>query len=163
MSASKGINVTTLIAHLDKQIVLLDGCLKEIVGAQNEDLPLLGRTSRAAVLMAGLLENYYTCAETTFVRISQFFENDLPARRWHTELLSRMTLEIRPLRPRVISDVTHADLEELKRFRHFRRYYFGTAYDWDRIDALIIRALRVHSNLIAELHEFVVFLRELNI
>jgi len=33
---------------------------------------------------AGLLENYYTCAETIFVRISQFFENSLSKERWHS-------------------------------------------------------------------------------
>ena len=51
MSANKGIIVSTLIAHIEKQIVLLDGCREEIDGAKNEDVPKFGRTSRAAVLM----------------------------------------------------------------------------------------------------------------
>ena len=46
-------------------------------------------------------------------------------------------LEIVPIRPRVISQPVKEDLAELMRFRHFRRYYFGTAYDWERLDALL--------------------------
>ena len=153
--------VDGLTAHVDKYIRLLDQSFLEIAEAQEKDLPLLGRTSRAAVLVAGLLENYYTCAETVFVRVSQFFENHLTPDRWHRDLLERMTLQIGTTRPRLLSDGTYRDLLELMRFRHFKRYYFGTAYDWDRLDELLLRVKRTHGALIEELREFRGFLEDL--
>ena len=34
----------------------------------------------------------------------------------------------------MISDATCAALSELRRFRHFKRYYFSFDYDWDRLE-----------------------------
>lgn len=150
--------VDSLVAHIDKYLKLLDESFKEIIAAQEEDLPVLGRTNRAGVLMAGLLENYYTCAETVFVRVSQFFENNLTQDRWHKDLLERMTLQIEKTRPRLLSESTYRDLLELMRFRHFKRYYFGSDYDWDRLDELLLRVKRCHGLLSEELREFRNFL-----
>ncbi len=151
----------TLIAYIDKHQRLLAECLAQLQTARTEDISLLGRTPRAAVMLAGLIENYYTCGETLFVRISQFFENNLPAERWHRELLERMTLEIGSARPRVISDESFNDLLEVMRFRHFKRYYFGTSYDWARVDALLSRIDRLADRLPEELGAFKVFLQKI--
>lgn len=149
-------------AHITKHLALLADTYGEIKQALDEDVPKLGRTSRAAVMIAGLIENYYTGAETIFVRISQYFENNLAPDRWHRELLDRMRLEIPAMRPAVLSDSTYNDLVEIMRFRHFNRYYFGTAYDWERIDALLTRIHRVAVQLPAELQNFLEFLRQLD-
>lgn len=163
MSASpERIELAHLEAHIMKHLVLLSDTATEIKLALKEDLPKLGKTPRAAVMIAGLIENYYTCAETIFVRISQYFENHLPADRWHRELLDRMRLEIQAMRPCVLSDAVFEDLLELMCFRHFKRYYFGTAYDWERIDALLIRVERLVVKLPAELQTFLCFIKALN-
>ena len=57
-----------------------------------------------AIVVADILVNYYTCLETIFVRISQFFENDLSQEKWHRDLLQKMTLQIDDIREAVISD-----------------------------------------------------------
>jgi hypothetical protein len=155
-------DVSALVAHVEKHLRLLDEALGEIITAEKTDIPLLGKTPRAGVLMAGLLENYYTCAETIFFRVSQFFENSLSVDRWHKDLLEKMTLEIEAVRPRLISDTTFHDLRELMRFRHFKRYYFGTAYDWVRLEELLLRCKRTHSSLIDQIRSFVEFLRILD-
>lgn len=153
--------IVHLDAHINKHIVLLAEASMEITAACSDDLPKLGRTPRAAVMVAGLIENYYTYAETVFVRISQFFGNHLPPDRWHRELLERMCLDIPETRPRVLSDATFNDLLELMRFRHFKRYYFGTAYDWERIDSLLRRIERLSDHLPSELQAFRTFLYQL--
>ena len=152
--------VSDLKAHIHKHIKLLEEVLREIESAQSDDIPKLGKTSRAAVLMAGLLENYYTCVETIFIRISQVFENNLSADRWHRDLLERMTLD-KDIRPRVISDPVHRDLLELMRFRHFKRYYFGSAYDWTRLEELLLRVTRCHSLLLDDIAAFLCFIDDL--
>jgi len=47
------------------------------------------------------------------------------------------------------------------RFRHFKRYYFGTAYDWERIDALLRRIERLAVQFPEDLETFLSFLRKL--
>lgn len=160
MSESSPVDaLAALIAHIEKHQRLLDEAFAEITAAEKSDIPLLGKTPRSGVLMAGLLENYYTCTETVFLRISQFFENSLSVDRWHGDLLEKMTLELESVRPRLISDRTFQDLRELMRFRHFKRYYFGTAYDWVRLDELLSRLKRTHPLLIKEIRSFIKFLR----
>lgn len=147
-----------LEAHIKKHLGLLADTVAEIQAAVEVDLIKLGKSPRSAVMIAGLIENYYTCAETIFVRISQYFENNLSQERWHRELLERMRLEIPGVRPCVLSDSTFENLVELMRFRHFKRYYFGTAYDWERIEALLTRVERLAVHLPKELGAFMQFL-----
>jgi len=91
---------------------------------------------RNAITLSEIFVNYYTCLETIFFRISTFFENNLPKDRWHAELLLKMKLSINGIRQAVISDQTYHILDEFRRFRHFKRYYFQFLYDWDKLDFL---------------------------
>ncbi len=45
----------------------------------------------------GVLENY-------FLRVSKYFENDLPSERWHAALAEKMRLDIPGVRPPVLTD-----------------------------------------------------------
>jgi hypothetical protein len=90
----------------------------------------------AAIVIADILVNYYTCVETIFLRISQFFENNLSAEKWHQDLLDKMVLELNPIRERVIGNDVYYLLRELLKFRHFKRYYFQIDYDWDKLEYL---------------------------
>ena len=129
----------------------LHGYLSEFA---SDRLPAMGKNADSAFIVAGALENYYTAVETLFVRISQGFENDLPANRWHAELLHKMTITVPETRPRVILDATAAHLTELMRFRHFRRYYFGLDFDWRRLDALVAVFHDAHTALVSDLERF---------
>ena len=64
-----------LKASIRKNLGTLERQVESLQAALDRDLALLGRTQNAALIVAGLLENYYTCLETAFLRISQFFEN----------------------------------------------------------------------------------------
>ena len=120
------------------------------------------KTTDEAMITAQSLTNYYTCLETLFFRISQFFENGLESERWHQSLLSKMVLEIPDCRPRVISDVTHQALSELLKFRHFTRYYFELNYDWDKLHFLIKKFNEVHVVVRKEIQDFDAWLIELS-
>ena len=127
--------------------------------AMENEIEQLGKTSTSALIIAGLLENYYTCLETVFVRISQFFENSLDPGRWHSDLLDRMTLEISGVRVAAVSKENFSSLFELLKFRHFRRYYFDLEYDWDRLEFLIKKLDKAHPVVVQDLERFVDFLR----
>ncbi|MBN1765569.1 MAG: hypothetical protein JW860_09955, partial [Sedimentisphaerales bacterium] len=124
-------SIKILIAQIERHRGILDEIFEELGKALKEDVPTLGRTKRTALMTASIVESYYTCAETIFLRISQFFENNLQEGRWHRDLLEKMTLQVPDIRPRVVSEPVHEDLAELLRFRHFKRYYLGFAYDWE--------------------------------
>ncbi|MCU0646164.1 MAG: hypothetical protein MUC94_18140 [bacterium] len=87
-----------------------------------------------AIVISDLVCSYYTCLETIFLRISQFFENDLAKEKWHQDLLQKMCLQIEGVRNAVIQNETFMNLVELLKFRHFKRYYFELEYDWDKLD-----------------------------
>ena len=119
------------------------------------------KTTDEAMITDQSLTNYYTCLETLFLRISQFFENGLESEHWHQSLLGKMVLEIPECRPRVLSDKTHQALFELLKFRHFTRYYFELNYDWDKLHFLIKKFNEVHLVVRKEIEDFDAWLIEL--
>ena len=127
--------------------------------ALEDEIEQLGKTSTSALIVAGYLENYYTCLETVFVRISQFFENSLDPARWHSDLLQNMTLEIPGVRTSAVSKDNFPALFELLKFRHFKRYYFDLEYDWDRLDFLVAKLRKAHPIVVQDLERFTEFLR----
>ena len=54
------------------------------------DFKLLGRKNTSAIVISEFMVDFYTCLETCFLRISQFFENNLSADRWHADLLEKI-------------------------------------------------------------------------
>lgn len=126
-----------------------------------EDLPLLGRKKSSAVVIAEVMIDFYTCLETLFVKISQFFKNNLQKDKWHTDLLHKMTLEIEGTRKPVISDETYVILMEFMKFRHFKRYYYELDYDWDKLAFLEKKYKQVKPLLERDVKTFLKFLEEL--
>lgn len=121
------------------------------------------RDLRDAVLLAELMCNTYTCIETVLLRISRLFENTLDPQQWHKELLQRMRLEIPRIRKAVLSPRSYQLLDELRRFRHFRRYYYDFDYDWTRLDYLKGIYEQLFPLIQQELREYAVFLDECSI
>ena len=119
-----GRNELALIGEIEKTVSLLEEVRSFYVGIQQNELQQLGKTRATALIVAQVLENYYTCLETLFLRISQYFENSLLKNKWHSDLLDKMILDIEGIRPPVVSSKTYKNLRELMRFRHFKRYYF---------------------------------------
>ena len=93
--------------------------------------------------------------------MSRFFENRLSAEKWHQDLLDKMVLEVPGVRPAVVSRQTYEILRELIRFRHFRRYYYEQAYDWDRLELLRKKLERLFPLLDGDLARFSSFLSAL--
>jgi len=135
--------------------------LEALRQVENHDIERIGKTTTTAVAVAGLIENSYTAVETVLFRIAQNFGNNLDASRWHTDLLRRMTIPVPNVRPAVVGEATYAKLDELMRFRHFKRYYFNLDYDWSRLEYLMSVVHTTIPTITAELSEFDRFLTEL--
>ncbi len=118
------------------------------------------RDLRDAVLLADILCNTYTCVETVLFRISRMFENHLDSQQWHKELLRKMRIEIPGIRKAVLSRESYQLLDELRRFRHFKRYYYDFEYDWSRLDYLRVIYERLAPLIQNELENYLNFLQE---
>lgn len=119
------------------------------------------RSVENAIIVSDVMVSFYTCLETAFLRISQFFENALDDARWHEQLLRAMTWTVPGVRERVISDTTCAALSELRRFRHFKRYYFAFDYDWERLDLVRSKYLACRGEVRAELDAYAAYVERL--
>ena len=154
-------DVALLLGQISKSESVLKRITEEYDAFLETDFKLLGRKSTSAIVIAEYLVDYYTCLETLFFRVSQFFENNLRKERWHADLLERMTLQVEGVREPVISDQTLAILSELMKFRNFRRYYFELNYDWDKPGYLQKKYAEVRELIPAELTIFKAFVRKL--
>ena len=57
--------------------------------------------------------------------------------RQRESLLDRLRVEIRDVRPRVLSEPSLERLDELRRFRRFKRYYYRIDHDPDKLAFLV--------------------------
>jgi len=153
--------IRTLISELEKGRAVLVKIVSFYDRYLAETQNVRARTTEQAIVVADILVSYYTCLETVFLRISQFFENDLQPEKWHQDLLHKMSLNIEGVRDSVISDESAALLSELLKFRHFKRYYFEFDYDWDRIDFVRKMFDRLRPGVDAGMDSFTGFLRRL--
>lgn len=154
--------VTDLIAEIDGWQTASATLIGTIEAAEQAGIGSLGRTDFMGVAIAGLVENYYTAVETVLFRISQQFGNHLEPTRWHSDLLRRMNMSITDTRPVVLSGTTVSKLDELMRFRHFKRYYFQLEWDWSRLDHMVATVRALQPMLVDELLTFRAFLQSLN-
>ena len=154
-------DVTSLIDEITKALELLDNNRAYYQEFLKTDFSLLGRKNSSAIILSEIITDYYTCLETLFLRISQFFENDLSKTKWHTDLLRKMTLKITDTRLPVISDDTHSVALDILRFRHFRRYYYEFNYDWDRVEYMQKQYEKLDIMIRRDLKSFVEFLNKL--
>jgi len=85
----------------------------------------------------GLLHDFYTGLEICFTQIAPSDRGASPGgQRWHRELLHSMTLDLRDLRPPVITPESERALLTYLKFRHIYRHMYGFRLDWARVREL---------------------------
>lgn len=104
---------------------------------------------------AYLLHNIYNALENTFEQISRSFENHVKdVSKWHKELLGKMFLEIRGIRPAVFPQELRGILNELRGFRHVFRHSYDFEIDPKKLQIVIEDFLAKQGNLVDALTEF---------
>ncbi len=153
--------ISSLIAEIHKTLSILEKIEKYYKEFKQNEFINFGKNRTTAIVMAEIFVNYYTCMETLFLKISQFFENDLQKDKWHSDLLNKMTLEIPEIRNAVISEKTFHILQEFLRFRHFKRYYVEFEYDWDKLEFLEKKFDELKPLIHSELDDYNNFLKSI--
>lgn len=83
------------------------------------------------------MHNIYNAFENCFTQISLSFENHVRDKtRWHRELLDKMFLDIKSLRPAVLPEEVRSILGDLVGFRHLFRHAYDFKLDKDKTVAL---------------------------
>jgi len=152
--------IKELIGEIQKSRLMLEKIDAFYRDFKENDFRILGKKRTTGIVLAEIVTDFYTCLETLFLRISQFFENSLKPDKWHSDLLRKMTINIQGVRKAVISDQTYPILLELMKFRHFKRYYFEFDYDWDKLEFLEKKYNDVRYFLNMDLDEFEAFLEQ---
>ena len=147
-----------LVGEIKESLVVLDHINGLYASYSQVFTTIDQRDLRDAVLLADILCNTYTCIETILFRISRVFENHLDPNQWHKELLRKMHIDVPNIRQAVISRDSYQLLDELRRFRHFKRYYYDFDYDWYRLDYLRLIYEKLLPLIKNELHNYTNFL-----
>jgi hypothetical protein len=72
------------------------------------------------------IHSFYSGLERVFEKIASAVDRSLPQGiNWHKELLNQMALEIPNVRPAVISEKTHKQLDNYRGFRHVVRNVYS--------------------------------------
>ena len=152
--------IAALAAELDAALPVLDR-INRFYDQFHQQETARRQSTENAIIVSDVFVSFYTCLETVFLRISQLFENALDSSRWHEQLLRAMTWTVPDIRERVISDATCAALSELRRFRHFKRYYFSFDYDWERLELVRAKYLACRTPAGTELAAYSAYLQRL--
>jgi hypothetical protein len=143
-----------LIGELETGIQAAEKIYANYSAFKSEVLLNQGKNQWSAMIVTKLISDYYTCAESIFLGISQAFENHLEPSRWHSELLHKMTVAVPELRPKLFDTASISAFRELLAFRHFARYYFEMAYDWQKLDFLMVQLEKAHADLMEAVAHF---------
>lgn len=119
----------------------------------------LEREPERGIVVGYYLHVLYGLFESLLQRVALLFENEIgDGARWHAELLHRMTLEIKEIRPPVISRRTYECLDELRKFRHLFRNSYLLRFDPRRLEIVIEKSRALQSLYQDDLRRFLAFL-----
>lgn len=111
--------------------------------------------SKMSRLRGSILHDFYNACERIFKWIARDINGDFnPTEQWHKELLFRMTIEVKNVRPAVISEELAADLNEFLQFRHLFRNIYGFELKSDLLDHLVKKFKSTASNFSKEIKMF---------
>ena len=118
-----------------------------------------GRGAEAVDSMGYQLHNLYGAFEQLFEEVARFFENRVDDGRHRADLLRRMQLDIRGVRPALLSEATARGLDELRRFRHLFRHAYGTDPDAVKVGDLAAGVAGIRDAFARDSERFLAALR----
>jgi len=124
--------------------------LNEEVKSYNGDTSLFKRAK------GSILHDFYNSIERIFELISKDIDDTTINLNgnWHKRLLYQMTIEIKNIRPAVISKELASELDEYLSFRHVFRSIYGFELEGKRLDNLINRLPEILNKFNSEIKTF---------
>ena len=106
------------------------------------------------------LHNLFNAIEDLLKIVANAFENSIAdLSRRHTELLDRMTLDIKGIRPSLLSAECASYLHELRAFRHFFRHAYTVPIDYGRVQQQLANVQQIRPLLRRDVAMFLASLK----
>ncbi|HOJ62002.1 MAG TPA: hypothetical protein PK878_17095 [bacterium] len=107
------------------------------------------------------MHGFYAGLERIFELIAIHVDGFRPAgENWHQTLLIRMATEQPSVRPAVISESLHEQLNEYRGFRHVVRNVYSFEFESAKIQKMVVQLPSVYNQVRNELEAFTVFLEQ---
>ncbi len=148
-----------LATDIREQQKLIDAIYREIT------LRKKGYTKDRFILesLAYQVHNLYCAFEDLFRIVANHFENHITEpTAWHKELLNRMKMEIKGLRPPLISETAYKALDELRGFRHIFRHAYGVVLEPRKFKLVLQEALALKKIYKKDIVNFLAQLKPAN-
>ena len=154
--------IPDVIAEIKDELESLERLVKEVGEVYRERPKSLKKRHIYDESLALKLHNFYTGCERVFQTIADDINGGVPASPdWHKRLLKGMALEIKGIRPPVITKDTVHGLDEFLAFRHVIRNIYGFELDPERLERLVEKISIVFSHFKRDVASFVEFLKKL--
>ena len=123
--------IKILVAFISRQLRTIENLKAAILNLDLNDY-------NQQYVFALKTQQLYTAVEDLLKSIAVTFENNIDsAQSYHIELLNRMKLDIKNIRPAVISDDSFKILNKLRAFHHFVRHAYD--YELDKDELLLLQ------------------------
>ena len=146
--------ILVFLAEFDFQVEQIRGIYETL----RKKVPLVDKqpVSQESVESAGYwLHNLYSAYEDLFKMVAGFWENSLIVDgEFHAQLLKRMLLNIKDVRPALLSETAYKILNELRGFRHVFRHTYSYGLDEERVNGLLHKVLGQEETVINDLQAF---------
>ena len=101
------------------------------------------------------MHNLYCAFEDLFKLVAAYWENNLSVNgEFHVNLLKRMIINIREIRPALLSIKSFEYLNELRGFRHVFRHAYSYGLDDERVTYLLRKMIEKKDIILADLNSF---------
>lgn len=146
--------ILVFLAEFDYQVEQI----KDIYKSLQKKLLLIQKqpVAQESIESAGYwLHNLYSAHEDLFKLVAGFWENSLSSNgKFHVQLLKRMLLNIKDVRPALLSETGYRILNELRGFRHVFRHAYSYGLDDERVGDLLRKVLGQKDTVIKDLQTF---------
>jgi len=152
------------ISETEKEIILINQCI-EIIEKRLLALEKKTNSEESAVYIESIainLHSFYEGIETIFEKVMEFTGEEKPSgHEWHREVLERMTLPIKRLRPEVISIETAKKLDHYRAFRHKIRHIYGFMIVQENVIMIAEKAKESFESFKEDIKNFISFAEEI--
>ena len=146
--------ILVFLAEFDFQIEQI----KDIYMTLQSKVPLIEKqpVAQESIESAGYwLHNLYSAYEDLFKLVAGFWENSLSLDgEFHVQLLKRMMVDIKDVRPALLSEDAFRILNELRAFRHVFRHAYSYGLEKERISALLNKVIGQEETVINDMQAF---------
>lgn len=154
--------IRRLQSEINQEILSLEALLRELETLK----PRLAQKeiSNLDLRAAGsILHDFYNGVENIFRRVAQELNGGLPAGEdWHKQLLTDMSLDVKGVRPPLVSEDLKLKLQKYLGFRHIFRNVYGFHVEQEQIKVMVKEFPRILSWLRREIAAFQEYLDKLS-